>query len=159
VTDDRREHRLSEELERALTPVLDEVIPPSDDGRLPGAGQLGLARYVSQALHGTPDMEPPIVQGLSRLVHLAHERDPRGFSALSKDEKLAVLGDVMSAEPMFLGMLMFHTYVGYYQDARVAAALGMAPRAPHPDGYAVAPSDLTTMLEPVRRRGRLYRES
>ena len=28
--------------ERALACVLDEIIPPSEDGRFPGAGELGL---------------------------------------------------------------------------------------------------------------------
>lgn len=159
MKDDRSERRLSEEQEHALAPVLDEVIPPSEDGRLPGAGQLGVARYVSRALRSTSDMEPVIVRGLAALERVAGQRSPRGFAALARDERLAVLGEVLSEEPMFLGMLMFHTYVGYYLDPRVAAVLGLAARPPHPDGYPVEPSDLATLLEPVRRRGKLYRES
>ncbi len=158
MEDDRGERCLSDEQEHALSPLLDEVIPPSEDGRLPGAGQLGVARYVSQALRSTPDMEPVIVRGLAALERLAGQRSPRGFAALAQDERLAVLGEVLADEPMFLGMLMFHTYVGYYQEPRVAAVLGLAARPPHPAGYPVAPSDLVTLLEPVRRRGKLYRE-
>jgi Gluconate 2-dehydrogenase subunit 3 len=159
VEDDRDERRLSDEQEAALAPVLDEVIPPTEDGRLPGAGQLDVGRYVSQALRATPDMEPVIVRGLASLERLAGARSPRGFAALAKNERLAVIGEVLSEEPMFLGMLMFHTYVGYYRHPRVAAALGLAARPPHPAGYPVEPSDLATLLAPVRRRGKLYRES
>jgi hypothetical protein len=82
----------------------------------------------------------------------------RGFAALTPDERLATLGEVLAEEPMFLGMLMFHTYVGYYREPRVVTALGLGTRAPHPDGYPVPPSDLATLLAPVRGRGRLYRE-
>jgi hypothetical protein len=156
---DRLERRLSDAQEAALAPVLDEVIPPREEGRVPGAGELGVAGYVSRALGLTPDMEGVIVHGLAILERVAKARDPRGFGALSKDERLAVLGEVLAEEPMFLGMLMFHAYVGYYRDARVLGALGFAARAPHPAGYPVAPTDLATLIEPVRRRGRLYREA
>ena len=156
---DRLERRLSDAQEEALAPVLDEVIPAREDGRVPGAGALGVAHYVSRAVGFTPDMEPVIVRGLAALERIARARDPRGFSALSHDDRLAVIGEVLAEEPMFLGMLMFHAYVGYYRDTRVLGALGFAARAPHPEGYPVEPSDLATLLEPVRRRGRLYRES
>jgi hypothetical protein len=155
---DRLERRLSDAQEEALAPVLDEVIPPREDGRVPGAGALGVARYVSRAVGFTPDMEPVIVRGLAILERVAQARDARGFVVLSHDDRLAVIGEVLAEEPMFLGMLMFHAYVGYYRDARVLGALGFAPRAPHPAGYPVEPSDLATLLEPVRQRGRLYRE-
>jgi hypothetical protein len=154
----RLERRLSDAQEEALAPVLDEVIPPREDGRVPGAGALGVARWVSCALGLTPDMEPVIVRGLAALERIAKARDPRGLAVLARDDRLAVIGEVLAEEPMFLGMLMFHAYVGYYRDARVLGALGFAARAPHPAGYAVEPSDLATLLQPVRRRGRLYRE-
>jgi hypothetical protein len=157
VENDRGERYLSDEQEQALAPVLDEVIPPTADGGRAGAGGLGVARYVSQALPSTPDMAPVIVRGLASLTRLAGQRTPGGFAALGKDERLAVLGDVLAEEPMFLGMLMFHTYVGYYRDPRVATAIGLTGRAPHPAGYAVGPSDLATLLAPVRSRGKLYR--
>jgi hypothetical protein len=155
---DRLERRLSDAQEAALAPVLDEVIPPREDGRVPGAGALGVARYVSRAVGFTPDMEPVIVRGLAVVERIAKARDPRGFAALAHEDRLAVIGEVLAEEPMFLGMLMFHAYVGYYRDARVLGTLGFAARAPHPVGYPVEPSDLATLLEPVRRRGRLYRE-
>lgn len=155
---DRLERRLSDAQEDALAPVLDEVIPPREDGRVPGAGALGVAGHVSRSIGFTPDMEPVIVRGLAILERVAKARDARGFAVLSSDDRLAVIGEVLAEEPMFLGMLMFHAYVGYYRDARVLGALGFARRAPHPAGYPVEPSDLATLLEPVRQRSRLYRE-
>jgi hypothetical protein len=41
--------------------------------------------------------------------------------------------------------------------ARVLEALDLEPRPPHPEGYATVEGDLS-LLEPVRRRGRKYRE-
>ena len=51
---------------------------------------------------------------------------------------------------------MLHTFAGYYQHPRILDALGIAPRAPHPQGYEMAANDLS-LLEPVRRRGNMYR--
>jgi hypothetical protein len=45
----------------------------------------------------------------------------------------------------------------YYRDDRVMASLAMAPRAPHPIGFEVPQGDWT-LLEPVRARGRHYRD-
>jgi hypothetical protein len=40
---------------------------------------------------------------------------------------------------------------------RVLEALGVEPRPPHPAGYATVEGD-PSLLEPVRQRGRTYRE-
>ena len=149
---DSTDRSFSADEARTLASVLDEIIPPSADGRLPGAGQLGLARYIEQALQKTPDLQPMIVQGLTDLDAGAHRRHAQRFVALSKQEKVALLN-----EQGFLFPLLFHIYVGYYQDARVVTALGLDPRPPHPRGYEMEPSDLT-LLDAVRHRRKLYRE-
>ncbi len=45
----------------------------------------------------------------------------------------------------------------YYRDDRVMRSLGMEARPPHPEGFAVEEGDWL-LLEPVKRRGRIYRE-
>ena len=143
--------------ERALSSVLDEIIPPRPDGRLPGAGELGLGGYIAGAAEKAPDLRTALVQGLAALGDLAGRRGSEGFAALSKADKLEVLNEVATAEPAFLPGLIFHAYAGYYQNGRVLEALGMEPRPPHPEGYAIEPSDLT-LLDPVRQRPKLYRD-
>ena len=46
----------------------------------------------------------------------------------------------------------------YYRDDRVMRSLGMELRPPHPQGFAVEEGDWS-LLEPVKRRGRIYREA
>ena len=142
---------------RLLTSVLDEIIPPSDDGRFPGAGALGLADFIEQNLQGTPALRPAIAQGLSALEDLARSRNSRGFAALSRQEKLDVLNELATAQPAFLPSLILQTYAGYYQNGRVVEALGLEPRPPHPEGYDLEPGDLT-LLDTVRRRPASYRK-
>ena len=142
---------------RLLTSVLDEIIPPSDDGRFPGAGALGLAGFVEQTLQKTPELRPVIVQGLSALEDLAGNRGSRGFTALSRQDKLDALNELATTQPAFLPSLILQTYAGYYQNGRVVEALGLEPRPPHPEGYDLEPGDLT-LLDTVRRRPASYRK-
>jgi len=104
---------------RLLTSVLDEIIPPSDDGRFPGAGALGLADFVEQNLQTTPELRPAIAQGLAALEDLARSRNSRGFAALSGQDKLDVLNELATTQPAFLPGLILQTYAGYYQNGRV----------------------------------------
>lgn len=46
----------------------------------------------------------------------------------------------------------------YYRDDRVMRSLGLEPRPPYPQGYEVEPGDCAALLEPVRARGRLWRD-
>jgi hypothetical protein len=135
-----------------LSSVLDEIIPPSADGRLPGAGQLGLARHIDTALQKTPDLRSMIVQGLSDLDTLARSRKAMDFTALAKEDKVQLLN-----EQGFVLPLAFQTYIAYYQQPQVAAGLGLEPRPPHPEGYQMEANDLS-LLDAVRQRRKGYRE-
>lgn len=143
---------LSPDERRTLSSVLDEIIPPSPDGKIPGAGQVGVAGHIERVLRTMPDLRSMVTQGLSDLAELARTRHGRGFTELPAQEKLQLLN-----EQGFVIALTLHTYVGYYQNARVVEALGMESRPPHPQGYEMIPGD-PTLLDPVRRRAKMYRE-
>ena len=104
-----------------------------------------------------PDMQPVIAQGLSALDELAAGRGARCFAELSGQEKRDVLNELATTQPAFLPGLIFQTYVGYYQNARVVEALGLEARPPYPKGYDLELGDLT-LLDAVRQRTKLYRE-
>jgi len=140
-----------------LSLVLDELIPPSEDGRLPGAGGLGVASDVETAVKATPALGPVINGGISAVDDLSRTRNAGGFAALSRAERVDVLREVEAADPAFVPTLMMLAYVGYYGNERVVAVLKPGNQAPHPSGYDVEPDDLT-LLDPVRARGKLYRD-
>jgi hypothetical protein len=144
---------------RDLAAVLDELIPPSPDGRLPGAGadEVGLVAYLEEASARTPDLRPALEQGLAALAELARRRGAQGFAELPAAERAAVLEELGTAAPAFLPGLLFQTYAGYYQQPAVLAGLGLPPRPPFPEGYDLEPGDLG-LLDPVRARPRLWRE-
>jgi len=140
-----------------LTLVLDELIPPSADGRLPGAGALGIAADVAAAVKATPALAPVIEGGLVALDGLSRARSPGGFGALSQAERAVVLHELEGADPVFVPTLLMLAYVGYYGNERIVTVLKPDPRAPHPIGYEVEPDD-AVLLDPVRARGKLYRD-
>lgn len=140
-----------------LALILDELIPPSEDGRLPGAGTLGVAADVEAAVKATPALTPVIEGGVAALEGLSRARDAGGFAALSRSERIAVLHELEGADPVFVPTLMMLAYVGYYGNDRVVAALKADMHAPHPRGYEVEPDDMA-LLDPVRSRAKLYRD-
>lgn len=150
------EFAFSADEERTLASLVDTIVPPSGNGRLPGAGALDVAAHVVRSVRQTPMLRPVVQYGLSALAELAAKRSPEGFAGLSAAERAAVLTEFAATDQFFLPAFLFLVYGGYYQHDRVVAALGLEPRAPHPKGHAMEADDWT-ILEPVRRRGRMYR--
>jgi hypothetical protein len=133
-----------------LSCVLDEIIPASADGRLPGAGALGLAGAVEGFLQRTPGA----VAGLARALDAL---GAEGFGALAGARRTQALHDFEARTPGFVPGLIAPAYLAYYQEPRVYEALGLEPRPPHPKGHVLEAGDLG-LLEAVRRRGKIYRE-
>jgi hypothetical protein len=148
---------LSPDERRTLSSVLDEIIPPSSDGRLPGAGAIGLAGHVEDSVKRTRGLLPVIVRGLAALDGLARDRGQGSFVALPRHERVEVLNQLATTEEGFLPGLISPTYIAYYQHPRVLEALGLEPRPPYPKGYDLAPFD-PALLDGVRRRRPHYRD-
>jgi len=148
---------LSEIDSNTLALILDEIIPPTTDGALPGAGALGIVVDIVSAVRATPDLGPVITKGLAALDGVARQRNAEGFTALSPVDRVQALRDVEVADPAFLPTVTMLAYVGYYGNERVLAALRSDTHPPHPQGYEVAADDLS-LLDAVRSRPKLYRD-
>jgi hypothetical protein len=139
---------LTAQLRDTLASLLDELLPPREDARLPGAGGLGLADAVDVASSASPQRSA-LVDELARL-------SAEDFAALAKPEKRARLEALAKQSPALFQLLLRHAYGAYYTHPSVVAALGLPARPPFPEGYAVPPTDFS-LLDPVRRRARMYR--
>ena len=154
MSEDTKDSGFSPHEARALASVLDEIIPPSGDGRLPGAGEVGLVRYIEQQ---APELRPTILQGLSALDEHARGRGARDFAALTREDKLEALNQLAAAQPAFLPGLILQSYVGYYQNDRVLEGIGSAAGPPFPRGNTIEQGDLS-LLDPVVQGSKTYRK-
>jgi len=135
--------------------VLDMIVPPSADGRMPGAAEVGVPAYLYAE---APDALPVLCQELDELDRRSRERFARGFAALEQHERKSLIDAMRAREPSFMSRLAMETLACYYQHDRVLEGLGMEARPPYPKGYQVVEGDLS-LLEPVRARGKIYRDA
>lgn len=131
-----------------LDAILDTLIPPGDDGRMPSAGSLGIADTVREQTRAAKDV---VAAGLTAA-------EAAGFVQLDLAGRVAVLRELESSQPAFVPTLYLPTCAAYYQHPKVLVGLGLEPRPPHPKGYDLEPGDLQA-LERVRARGKLYRDA
>lgn len=139
----------------ALDAVLNLIVPPSADARMPGAAEVGVPAYlVAEAADALP-----VLRGeLDELERCSNARFARGFAALNEDERRSLVGELRAQTPAFMNRLAMETLACYYQHDRVLEGLGVEARPPYPKGYQVAQGDLS-LLEPVRARGKIYRDA
>jgi len=137
-----------------LDAVLNLIVPPSADGRMPGAAEVGVPAYL---LAEAADALPALREELDELERRARARCARGFAALEQGERRSLVEELRARQPAFLSRLAMETLACYYQHDRVLAGLGMEARPPYPKGYQVVQGDLS-LLEPVRARGKIYRD-
>ena len=128
--------------------ILDSLIPASGDGRMPGAGALGLADVVRAETAAAKDI---VAAGLSAA-------EERGFADLDDAGRIAVLREIESTQPAFISTLFVPTCIAYYQHPDVMVGLDMEPRPPYPKGFELEMGNLDS-LERVRSRGKLYRDA
>jgi hypothetical protein len=139
----------------ALDAVLDLIVPPSADGRMPGAAEVGVPAFL---LAEAADALPVLRGELEQLERRSSARFARNFIALSPGERHSLVEELRAQAPAFMSRLAMETLACYYQHDRVLEGLGMEARPPYPKGYEVAQGDLS-LLDPVRARGKIYRDA
>jgi hypothetical protein len=136
-----------------LDTFFDVVIPPSEDGRLPGAGSIGVTAEVLARIAADPVLGAAVQEGLRAVYDAALERDAGGFAAMSAEARVALVEAQLAAHPMLIVGTVLHLYQAYYQHPRVLEGLGEPPRPPFPEGYDLEPTD-PHLLEKLRQRAR-----
>jgi len=138
-----------------LDAVLNLIVPPSTDGRMPGAAEVGVPAYLcteaADALSG-------LCEELDELERRARARFARGVVALEEGERRSLVVELRAQAPAFMNRLAMETLACYYQHDRVIEGLGLEARPPYPTGYQVVQGDLS-LLAPVRARGKIYRDA
>lgn len=137
-----------------LGALVDLLIPASRDGRMPAASSLALYDDASAL---PADVLGTFRDGLDRLDVSARDVHGRAFAELDVAAAQDLAGALRVEAPRFANLFMMHTAARYYQHDRVLPLIGLEPRPPWPTGNTVKDGDWT-LLEPVRARGKFYRD-
>ena len=137
-----------------LEAILDELIPPSKNGKIPGAGALGVAEFLPAAHAYTLD---PV--GSVQTILNAVSDD---FLIMTRDEKIADLQRVEAAYSDAFETLVRLTYMGYYSRSDIRPHFGVGAHPIHPNGYPVeneSAAFIDNLTASVRARGKVYRDA
>ena len=144
---------LSDAQRALLSAVLNRIVPASGD--MPGAGDLGIARFAESVAAASTGKRRLLMDGLVRIELAASERGG-SFTALAESAQVEALQSVEASNPDFFQELVTQTYRGYYTNETVCGALGYRP--PNREDYDPLPFD-ESLLEPVRQRGQIWIET
>ena len=137
-----------------LEVTLNLIVPPSEDGRMPGAAEYDVFAYFCEF---APQALPVLLGELDELERIAQAQHKASFSSLGDERAKAITDERRAADPQFMSELARQTVSCYYQQDRVVVGIGMQARPPFPQGYEVHIGDLS-LLDPVRARGQVYRD-
>ena len=143
---------LNEEQERTLIVLLNLFIPPSEDGKMPGAADVGFLAYIHNE-----NILPWIKEGLINIIEESHNKYGQEFLSLSGSEQTELIDKLRRKSLQFFNRLTTQVIQCYYQHDDVLEAIGLEARPPFPQGYLLEEGDLT-LLEPVYLRGKIYRD-
>ena len=143
---------LLEKQERMLNEILNLIIPPSEDGKMPGAADVGFLDYIQ-----SENNVKSIQEGLIKINEVSQNKFGLELTALCSSMKTELIKSVNRELPHFFKHLTTLVIQCYYQHDDVLAEIGLEQRPPFPEGYQIVEGDLI-LLEPVYLRGKIYRE-
>lgn len=141
---------LDSEEQRALRVIAGHMIPASEAYAVPGADDdVIFADIVSSLERDT--------QAVRQALAAVADAAGCAIADLSAERRLVVLNEFRAAHRALASALELVIAQCYYRDDRVMRSIGMEPRPPFPKGFMLESGDLT-LLDPVRARGKKYRE-
>ena len=140
----------SEEQKRTLIALLNLLIPPSEDGKMPGVADVGFIDYVHNE-----NLFPWIREGLLSILEESYKNYNLEFSAMIVSKQTQLIDALRDNLFQFFKELNEHVIYCYYQHDDVMKAIGLEVRTPFPQGYVLEERNFD-LLEPVYLRGKLY---
>ena len=137
---------LTDDQQRTLRCLAEMMVPASAEYGAPGAADEAI---FADILHSLGRDEPQVLTVVRELEGFA-DLDPVHCEAKAAELR-AMGGETLAG----LSRVILQCY---YRDDRVMRSLGMEPRPPFPIGHEVEQGDWS-LLDPVRKRPKLYREA
>lgn len=144
-------HTLSASEQASLRCVVAHMIPASIEYGVPGADDDRIFADIVASL----DREAEAVR---QTLALLNQMADGAFHTLPRDRQASALQKLRQENSGLTAALVAATTRCYYRDDRVMRSLGMDVRPPFPKGFDVPQGDWS-LLEPVRARGKIYRDT
>jgi hypothetical protein len=132
-----------------------DTLLPGDDGDppLPNGTAAGVTAKLAEQLATGRDREPhrAVLEAIA-----AAARSEDAFVRADAEERTAAVQRVESALKGSFEALVSLVLQDYYETEAALLAMGWRREPPQPQGHVLPPFD-ETLLEPVKRRGRLWR--
>lgn len=141
-------HIFSQGQIQTLTAALNRIIP--GEGAMPGAGDLGVARFIEDTAGGGPAKTRLFSQGLATINLTSAQLIGKAFATATGQEQDRTLKSVESSHPAFFDELVRQTYNGYYTNPTVFDAMGYSTPQPEIGGQPELFDD--SLLEKQRQR-------
>lgn len=142
---------LTDAEKRTLAAMCARMIPASAEYKVPGADdpliQADIAKSIARdatSVHNTLALLDKLAGG--------------DFAALSEARQDEVCATLREQGGMDLTLTTRIVLQCYYRDDRVMISLGMEPRPPFPKGHVLPQGDWS-LLDPVRARGKIWRDA
>ena len=97
-------------------------------------------------------------KGLSKLDDLSRAHHKKEFLSLDDQMRSNIISSFLASSAIYVDVISNLILQCYYRDDRVMNSLGMELQSPFPSGYEVDQSDWS-LLEPVRKKDKIYRDS
>ena len=140
------DHPLEETERKVLSVLLDTLLPPSDDGVMPGAGQMDLLAF----------MDNPLNAEFVRVVQEATAWLGEEFASLDADQRVQRVSAFNTGNPEAFSQIYMQALAVYYRQDAVLRAIGSREGPPFPRGNDVADGDMS-LLDPVIGNAKGYR--
>ena len=142
---------LSSEQFECLRLIVGHMIPASEKHGVPGADDPKIMADMAATIGRDFD-------ALSAILDIVNAAAGGHLGDLQAAAQRALLADLRSRDAGAFGVIEAVASRAYYRDDRVLKSIGVEPRAPFPKGYVVEEGDWS-LLDPVRRRGPIYRDA
>lgn len=134
-----------------LRAIAGHIIPSDGTLGVPGADDAVIFADIVRTVHRD---EAALRAAIAAVTALAGD----GFASLPGDQQAPILQRFRAENPRLAQACETVVARCYYRDPRVMRSIGMEIRPPFPLGFEVEQGDWD-MLEPVRRRGKIYRDA
>lgn len=147
---------LARDDQRTLSTLLSALLPANQEFGTPSADDPSIVEDILRTLR--PASNELVMEGLGDLRKSSQERFGTPFEECSDEQRVTLFSELSRRNANFYRTLSSVLLQCYYRNDDVMRSLDMEPRPPFPEGYEIPKGDLS-LLDPVRQRGKIWRDA